>query len=244
MTITKPLPADCGELQLEEALRLLRHAGRGGALTQGVYDATTLQALIDGLCELSSRDGLTGIANQRQFRLVLERELDRVTRTGEPLALLMIDIDHFKQVNDTYGHPVGDQVLKAVAWTLESGVRPMDTVARYGGEEWAVVLPSSLPAHAQGVAERLRRDIERTPVMLEDGTQLNVTVSCGGAVVAPWAGVAPGCLIAEADRALYGAKQSGRNRVCFAPVLPSAVDTSVSAAEKAALFDSEGSTAS
>ena len=232
--------ADFGELQLDEALRLLRHAGRGAPFAQGVNNPVALQALIDGLCELSSRDGLTGIANHRQFRLVLERELDRVTRTGEPLALLLIDIDHFKQVNDQYGHPVGDAVLKSVAWTLESGVRPMDTVARYGGEEWAIVLPSSLSAHARGTAERLRRDIERTPIFLEDGTQLGITVSCGGAVVAPWSCVAPGALIAEADRALYAAKQGGRNRVCFAHM----ADSTVSAEERAALIDSEGITAS
>lgn len=230
--------ADFCELQLDEALRLLRHAGRGEPFARGVGDTVALQALIDGLCELSSRDGLTGIANQRQFRLVLDRELDRVTRTGEPLALLLFDIDHFKRVNDQYGHPVGDSVLKSVAWMLESAVRPMDTVARYGGEEWAVVLPSSLAAHACGTAERLRRDIERTPIFLEDGTPLEITVSCGGAVVEPWACVSPAALIAEADRALYLAKQEGRNRVCFART----GDGMVSAEEKAALIDVEGNT--
>ena len=230
------LLAGLGELQLDEALRLLRHAGRGGCPPQ-VTDIPGLQAVIDGLCELSSRDGLTGIANQRHFRMVLQRELDRVVRIGEPLALLLFDIDHFKQVNDSYGHPAGDTVLKAVAWLLEAGVRPMDTVARHGGEEWAVVLPSSLAAHAEGTAERLRREIENMPVFLEDGTQLGITVSCGGAAIAPWTGLSPEDLIARADRALYAAKQAGRNRVRFAP-LP---DTSVSPVERDALFDSEGS---
>jgi len=228
------------ELQLDEALRLLRYAGRGDAFAKGINDATGLQAVIDGLCELSSRDGLTGIANQRHFQLVLERELDRVTRTGESLALLLFDIDHFKGVNDRYGHPVGDIVLKSVAWMLEAGIRPMDTVARCGGEEWAVILPSSLAAHALGTAERLRRGIENTPIFLEDGTLLEVTVSCGGAAVAPWASVSPTALIAEADRALYSAKQAGRNRVCFAR----AADSMVSADEKAALLNAEGSIAS
>ncbi|MGE0557140.1 MAG: GGDEF domain-containing protein [Burkholderiales bacterium] len=228
------------DLQLDEALRLLRHAGRGDAFAKGVHDTMGLQAVIDGLCELSSRDGLTGIANQRHFQLVLERELDRVTRTGEPLALLLFDIDHFKQVNDRYGHPVGDIVLKSVAWTLEAGVRPMDTVARCGGEEWAVILPSSLAAHAQGTAERLHREIGNTPIFLEDGTQLGVTVSCGGAAVAPWTSVSPTTLITEADRALYAAKQAGRNRVCFSR----AADSMVSLDERAALLNTEGSIAS
>lgn len=231
------LLARLGELQLDEALRLLRHAGRSNQYPQGVNDLVALQAVIDGLCELSSRDGLTGIANQRHFRMVLERELDRVARTGEPLALLLFDIDHFKRINDRHGHPAGDLVLKAVAWLLEGSVRPMDTVARHGGEEWAVVLPSSLAAHALGTAERLRRGIESMPVFLEDGTQLDVTVSCGGAAIAPWTDISPEALIAAADRALYSAKQSGRNCVCFAP----ATDSSVSVAERAALFDSQGS---
>jgi len=231
------LLAGLGELQLDEALRLLRHAGRGGACPSSeVTDLPGLQAVIDGLCALSSRDGLTGIANHRHFRMVLEGELDRVARIGEPLALLLFDIDHFKQVNDRYGHPAGDRVLKAVAWLLEAGVRPMDTVARHGGEEWAVVLPSSLAAHAEGAAERLRREIENMAVFLEDGTRIPVTVSCGGVAIAPWASVLPEELIARADRALYAAKQAGRNRVCFA-LQP---DTSVSTAERRALLDSEG----
>ena len=219
---------------------MLRHAGLDGVVAHGVHDFAALQGLIDGLCQLSSRDGLTGLANQRQFRLILDRELDRVARTGEPLTLLLFDIDHFKQVNDNYGHPAGDAALKSVAGVLETGVRPMDTVARVGGEEWAVILPSSLPAHARGTAERLRMAIERTPVFLENGTPLELTVSCGAAVVAPWAGVSANALIDEADRALYAAKRSGRNCVCLAE--PPA--SGVSADEKAALFDSEGSTAS
>ncbi len=226
-----------GDLQLDEALLLLRHAGLDGAVAHGVSDFSALQSVIDSLCELSSRDGLTGLANQRQFRLILDRELDRVARTGEPLTLLLFDIDHFKQVNDTHGHPAGDEALKRVGGILETAVRPMDTVARIGGEEWAVILPSSRHAHACGTADRLRAEIENPPVFLEDGTSLKLTVSCGGAVVAPWSVVSPSALIAEVDRALYAAKRGGRNRVCFAE----STDSQVSAEEKAALFDSEGS---
>lgn len=229
--------AGLADLDLDEALRLLHHARQDEALAGGVRDTRGLQALIDGLCALSSRDGLTGLANQRQFRLVLDRELDRVSRTGEPLALLLIDIDHFKRINDRHGHPAGDQVLMAMARMLESGVRPMDTVARIGGEEWAIVLPSSLPAHACGTAERLRAEIEHAPVFLEGGTPVEYTISCGVAAAAPWAATSTTGLIAEADRALYAAKRAGRNRVCVAGESRQAI----SAEERSALFDLQGS---
>lgn len=222
-----------GELKLDEALRLLRHAGYGAAASEGAADIATLQAVIDGLCELSSRDGLTGLANLRQFRLVLDRELDRVARTGEPLSLLLIDIDHFKVINDSHGHPAGDRVLKTLASMLESGVRPMDTVARIGGEEWAVILPSSLPQQACCVAERLRTVTEHTQVFLEDGMPLSITISCGVAAVSPWAGVTPSALIAAADRALYAAKQAGRNAVRLADAPKPAITPD----ERAALLD-------
>ena len=103
-------------------------------------DPAALQAVIDALCTLSSRDALTGLANRRQFETAIAREVDRVARAGEPALVLMIDIDHFKQVNDTHGHAAGDEVLKAVARALADGIRPMDTLARYGGEEFAMIL--------------------------------------------------------------------------------------------------------
>jgi len=199
-----------------------------------------LQAVIDGLCELSSRDGLTGLANLRQFRLVLDRELDRVARTGEPLSLLLLDVDHFKTINDGHGHPAGDRVLKTLASLLESGVRPMDTVSRIGGEEFAVILPSSQPQQACRVAGRLRAAVEHAQVFLEDGTPLPITLSCGVAAVAPWAGVTPASLIAAADRALYAAKQAGRNCVRLADAPKPAITPD----ERAALLGSNWSTTS
>ena len=107
-----------------------------------------LQALIDGLCALSLRDPLTGLGNRRHFRTVIEREIDRVARSGETALLLMLDIDHFKQINDEHGHIAGDMVLQSVAHTLADGIRPMDTLARYGGEEFAIVLPVCPPTLA------------------------------------------------------------------------------------------------
>ncbi|HEX7441395.1 MAG TPA: GGDEF domain-containing protein, partial [Caldimonas sp.] len=114
--------------------------------------AIWLQAVIDGLCELSSRDPLTGLANRRHFELMLASEVDRVARAGEPALVLMIDIDHFKKVNDAHGHPAGDEVLRAVANALHECIRPMDTVARFGGEEFSMILPNCGPSFAQAVA--------------------------------------------------------------------------------------------
>ena len=98
------------------------------------------------------------------FGLTLAREIDRVARAGEPALVLMVDVDHFKKVNDTHGHPAGDQVLKAVAQALLDCVRPMDTVARFGGEEFAIILPNCPAAFGQAVAERIRRKVEQRPV--------------------------------------------------------------------------------
>ena len=108
---------------------------------------------------------------------MLEREIDRVTRSGEAALLLMLDIDHFKKVNDVHGHSAGDLVLQSVARTLSACVRPMDTLARYGGEEFAVVLPACHSAFGHVVAERIRRAVANTPIRISPSVELNVTVS-------------------------------------------------------------------
>ena len=191
-----------------------------------------LQNLIDGLCELSLKDPLTGLPNRRHIGAVLEREIDRVARSGEAALLLLLDIDHFKRVNDSHGHLAGDIVLQSVARTLESCVRPMDTVARFGGEEFAIVLPACQFGFGRVVAERVRRAIEATPVRISPSLTLNITVSIGGAFALQWIRSTTSLWIDRADAELYKAKQGGRNRVS----IEEQPDSSVSAEEKSLLF--------
>lgn len=228
-----PHPAESPPLQLEQALQLLAHSGHAGpAGTPG--SAGWLQGLIDSLVDLSSRDALTGLANRRQFDLSLAREVDRVARSGEPALLLTLDIDHFKKVNDTYGHAAGDQVLRAVAAALVDSVRPMDLVARVGGEEFAIILPSCPAPFAETVAERVRRRVEHVPVVIGPNLQIQVTVSIGGAFAPQWVRTTPALWIERADQQLYRAKTQGRNLVQLEPTAVSLVSNE----ERRMLFDS------
>lgn len=191
-----------------------------------------VQQIIDGLCELCTKDPLTGLANRRYFHHTIERELERVARSGDAALLLILDIDHFKKINDTYGHPVGDMVLQSVAQTLDACVRPMDTVVRYGGEEFAVILPACQVAFAHIIAERLRRSVEATAVCVSPGVQIHLTISVGGAFALQWTRSTRQFWIDRADQQLYHAKQSGRNRVS----IEEQTDSTVSAEEKSLLF--------
>lgn len=166
---------------------------------------------------MAANDGLTGALNRRGFEDELHAELERSHRYGHTLALLLLDIDHFKQVNDTHGHQVGDRVLWTVAAGVCSTVRGVDRVGRWGGEEFAVLLPETATAAAQQVAERVRGLVAGAAVDTEGG-RVAVTVSIGVAVADPGA-EAPSTseLVARADRALYQAKESGRDRVVVAP---------------------------
>jgi diguanylate cyclase (GGDEF)-like protein len=165
------------------------------------------------LHELVFRDGLTGLYNHRYFQESLEDELSRSQRYGSFLSLLMFDIDFFKKINDNYGHPVGDLVLTNIAKSAAGAVRASDVVSRYGGEEFAVILPETDQSGLKVFAERLRRSIEKMSTMSE-GKRINVTVSVGGTTFVPgMSDITKKLLIDTADTALYASKKNGRNKV-------------------------------
>jgi diguanylate cyclase (GGDEF)-like protein len=156
-------------------------------------------------------DALTGLANRRSFDEELMLEWRRAARVGDPLALILADLDDFKKVNDTHGHQVGDEVLRKVGETLGSALRQVDMAARYGGEEFAVIVPETDLDGAVKLAERLRTELLKAQVELPDGTPLRVTASFGVAINGELARAEE--LIAAADEALYEAKHAGKNRV-------------------------------
>jgi diguanylate cyclase (GGDEF)-like protein len=161
--------------------------------------------------QMSVRDSLTEAFNHRYFQETLSRELARHERSGQPLALVMLDIDDFKKINDRWGHPVGDVVLRGLVEELTKGVREMDTVARYGGEEFALIFPETTPAKAWVVADRLRKRVaSRLFAAPHVGQALAVTISLGLSTY-PEDGGTKRLLIERADQALYQAKRSGKN---------------------------------
>src|SRR5437762_2839412 len=167
------------------------------------------------LCEVSSRDTLTGLFNRGYVIEKLDSEINRAVRHGSPMALMMLDIDHFKNINDTFGHNVGDQVLQWVGKTLRDSCRVYDVPGRYGGEEFCVVLPETRIGNTTVVAERIRNRLELSELTFGD-SKVNVTASFGiaGLDSVPEDGlVSPAALIDRADRALCCAKNRGRNRV-------------------------------
>ena len=220
------------DLQLDDACALLKHDAQNIQKEPGESQADYLQRLINGLCDLSLKDPLTGLGNRRYFRSILERSIDTVARSGESVLLLLLDIDHFKSVNDNHGHLAGDHVLREVARCLARCLRPMDTVARYGGEEFAVILPNCRPAVGDAVAERIRNTIAALSIPVSPLLSLQATISIGGAYAPEWVRSTADLWIERADQQLYRAKSEGRNRVC----LEQPQELSVSAEEKGLLL--------
>jgi len=171
--------------------------------------------LIAQLREQSNTDFLTGLPNRRAFFEAATRELAQAQRHRHPLSVMMLDLDHFKRINDTYGHAAGDEVLKAVAARARVSFRLGDVVARYGGEEFVVLMPHCPREEAIHNAERLRQTIAELVVPLAARNRMTTTVSIGVAISTPH-DLAPDALCQRADRALYHAKNRGRNRVAFA----------------------------
>ena len=173
----------------------------------------TLQRRLDDTRREALTDGLTGLANRRHFDETIQALAGQAMNDGMELSLLFIDIDHFKEVNDQWGHLVGDQVIQLVATTLRERLRARDFAARYGGEEFAILLPATPLPEAAAIGDRLREAFARHRVVVRDSHQPIGTITVSAGV----AGYHPGEPLAEwvhrADRALYAAKQSGRNRV-------------------------------
>ncbi|HEX7831616.1 MAG TPA: GGDEF domain-containing protein [Thermoanaerobaculia bacterium] len=167
------------------------------------------------LSEVSSRDSLTGLYARWFVIEKLDSELNRAMRHGSPMSLLMLDVDHFKRVNDTFGHSAGDQVLQNIGQLLRDSCRVYDVAGRYGGEEFCIVLPETKPGNTSVVAERIRSRLESMEIPCGD-TSIVVTASIGIAGMdtpAESEVLSPAALIDRADRALYSAKNRGRNRV-------------------------------
>lgn len=188
------------------------------AVVETLRDVTAQREAQDALENLAACDGLTGLANRRSFDQALEAESHRSARSGLPLSLLMIDIDAFKLLNDTYGHGGGDACLKSVASTVADSVRRAgDMAARYGGEEFAVILPNTDADGTAVIAERIRRAVEALQIEHRASPiGKTVTISVGGATMAGPDSDARG-LLAAADAALYSAKRAGRNRAVVTP---------------------------
>jgi len=174
------------------------------------------QQLVDmarQLEELSGRDDLTGIFNRRHFGATLDRAFEHSHRYRRPLSVAIIDVDHFKNINDSFGHQAGDAVLAEVAKRFSQSVRSSDYLARYGGEEFVVLLPETQLEDAMSFSEKLRAAIASAPVPIAEGCALPVTVSVGTACLAHTQFNCPSEMIGAADQALYRAKRKGRNRV-------------------------------
>jgi diguanylate cyclase (GGDEF)-like protein len=215
--------AGMGGRSLREAL--LREVTRD-ALTYGYLLVSTtlvfaivaraIGAFVDRLYELSITDPLTGMFNRRYFDARLDAELGRAHRYGADLAMVFIDVDHLKDINDRYGHGTGDLVIMHAAQTIAQNQRQCDVAARIGGDELAVMLPETSAAEAVIFAERVRTGISRVPV---PGTDRTITVSIGISQLDQRSAADPHVLVGDADLALYLAKSSGRDRVIVAPAM-------------------------
>lgn len=189
------------------------HGFRG--VTMDVTEVTSANLKLE---YMALHDALTGLANRRKFLTAFEAARARLERYGAPLSLLALDIDHFKRINDGFGHPAGDEVLVAIARRLEASVRRTDLSARFGGEEFMVLLPEADAAAAAEVAEKIRKGIADRPIRLETEDRvedLKVTISIGVSTMTKAAPSSFDSLMERADQALYAAKMNGRNRVCL-----------------------------
>jgi diguanylate cyclase (GGDEF)-like protein len=185
----------------------------------GVVAAVAIENAInrEQLHRLSLTDALTGVENRRAFHLALDKEISLAQRRREPLSLLLVDLDHFKRINDTYGHQAGDKVLASVARHIGTLLRKSDHVCRYGGEEFALVLPNCERQLAMDVADRIRQQVSELLLWNEQGQRMPVTLSIGLSCWEPamTTELNGDVLLRCADKAVYAAKAAGRNCVRY-----------------------------
>jgi two-component system, cell cycle response regulator len=185
------------------------------SLERSLRYASKLGDTLEALRKLATRDELTGLLNRREFERLVADEEERARRFGRTFGLILVDLDHFKRINDTHGHPAGDAVLRLAAQRLSMQLRSVDRIARYGGEEFVVMVTEVNGRVAGEVARRLVDAMNASPFSLPDGLELKVTASAGSAAT-PEDGVDLKTLVAAADKALYTAKAQGRNRAVMA----------------------------
>jgi diguanylate cyclase (GGDEF)-like protein len=209
-------PSDLTRAELQEELSKLQAelARFSDELARRTLERTQLQQVISELTELSLRDPLTGLFNRRGMSERLIEEVSRARRYGAPLSLMMVDVDHFKRINDRYGHATGDVAIGHVARLLLRDRRVSDIVSRYGGEEFVLLLPHTPLDGALSLAERLRYLIEQSPYRALDSED-RLTVSLGVAIFEARMRE-PSDLLEAADQALYRSKREGRNRISVA----------------------------
>ena len=185
-------------------------------LERSLRYALKLGETLSQLRQLAQRDELTRLLNRREFQRILEEEWDRSVRFKRPFTLVMVDIDHFKRINDTHGHQIGDEVLRHVASLLAGQVRTVDRVARYGGEEFALMMVETDRRSATQNVQRLGVLLAETPCVIP-GSELTIEVTLSAGIAAsPADATSASDLVAAADRALYAAKKGGRNRIVLA----------------------------
>jgi diguanylate cyclase (GGDEF)-like protein len=235
-----PAPASVALLPLARSQRLsgslnLASADRGRFAAGMATDFMERLAAIVAVClenvanqerlrHLGMTDPLTGVYNRRYFDQRLHEEADRSLRSGQALCCMMLDVDHFKRINDVFGHAAGDVVLREMTLHIKSQLRTSDVMSRYGGEEFALLLIQTQIKPALAIAERIRQTVADARFVIAGGTNLGVTLSLGVAMLARGgpSGTSAAALVAEADAAMYRAKNGGRNRVNAAPEQPTA----------------------
>jgi diguanylate cyclase (GGDEF)-like protein len=210
----------------------------GEASCEWLDEVDKLRHQVVKLSELVSTDALTGLFNFRHFKTVLQAEMDRSKRSGIPTSLVMVDIDHFKAVNDSHGHEVGNLALKHLADILRGEVRTTDIVCRYGGEEFAMIFPETHLNLAVKVADRIREEISKSPLRLAE-EEINLTASMGASVYMKTSVLDIDSFIDSVDKYLYEAKQSGRNCICHIDYADLRKVTEVGVDERAMLFNQE-----